>query len=232
MYAIRCTDILREIVMARFHHLAAIAAAAALIACSEASTEPNVANLEPGVPPNWLPVGQVPSSYVVGTDSRTVHGGGHSLGIVGIDTSRVRFSGVVQLVRADTYRGKRVRLRAWIRQQNIVGTASGLWMRVDGPGVTQAFDNFSSRPQLGTENWHQVEIILDVPSDALGISFGALMSGRGELFVDDMEFEVIPANGPTTNQLVEPVAGSDSASVAANYARRVDKPLNLDFEQR
>ena len=46
-----------------------------------------------------------------------------------------------------------------------------------GRASPQGFDNFSSRPLTGTSDWHQVEIILDVPDDAIGIAFGALMIG-------------------------------------------------------
>jgi hypothetical protein len=139
---------------------------------------------------------------------------------------------VGQFLRADSYRGKRVRLRGWVQQQSIVGSDIGLWMRIDGPGVMLGFDNFSTRPLLGTAGWHQVEVILDVPDDAIGIAFGVLMSGSGALFVDDMTFDVIPSIGPTTNQLAGPVAGTDSATAVANYARRGDAPVNLDFESR
>jgi len=47
-----------------------------------------------------------------------------------------------------------------------------------------------------------------------------------------MTFEVIPATGSTTNQLVEPLVGADSATAVANYARNRSGPINLDFETR
>jgi len=207
--------------------LVGVVAFTAAIGCSSA-TEP----LKVGVPSGWSPVGLNSASYTVGIDHRTVHGGSAALTITGTDTSRVRFSGVGQFLRADTYRGKRIRLRAWVQQQSIVGSDIGLWMRIDGPGVMQGFDNFSTRPLVGTAGWHAVEVILDVPDDAIGVAFGVLMSGSGALFVDDMTFEVIPSTGPTTNQLAGFVAGPDSASAVASYARSGNTPVNLDFESR
>jgi serine/threonine-protein kinase len=136
--------------------------------------------------------------------------------------------GIVQFIKADDYRGQRVRLSGWVRQTDIRGTDIGLWMRVDGPGVIQGFDNFSTRPLTGTSDWHQVEIILDVPDDAIGISLGALMSGAGVFRVDDLKFEVIPPNGLTTNILLNTVSSSDLSS---QYAGRSKVPANLDFEQ-
>ena len=102
-------------------------------------------------------------------------------------------------------------------------------MRIDGPGVMQGFDNFSSRPLVGTSDWHQVEVILDVPMDAIGISLGALMSGSGLFRVDDLKLEVIPDIGPTTNLLVDFPPIPDPSS---QYAGRPTAPTNLDFEQQ
>ena len=212
--------------------VAATSAGLAGLACSELNTEPNPDNLRSGTPANWSTVGRFPTTYSVGRDRNTFRGGKQGVGIVGRDTSRLNFSGIGQFIRADDYLGKRVRLRAWTRSFNIQGTSAGLWMRIDGPGVTLGFDNFESRPLLGTSDWRQVEIILDVPTNAIGIAFGALMSGRGELFVDEMSFEVIPASGPTTNMLAEPLqVATDSATTVAAYVPRSRVPLNLDFEQ-
>ena len=173
------------------------------------------------------------ASYVVGVDRNNVHGGSTALAIAGTDTSVLRFNGVGQNVRADDYRGKRIRLSGWVRQIGIVGSDIGLWMRIDGPGVTQGFDNFSTRPLRGTADWHQVEIILDVPPNAIGIGFGALMSGKGEFLVDDLTWEVISATGPTTNQLLEfSLSSIDSATTANGYAGVQRAPTNLNFEAK
>ena len=215
--------------------LALVVASVAVVSasCGSDTTAPSLLTIDAGIPQGWFRVGGIVASYVVGIDNHTVHGGGAALAIGGIDTSVRFFSGVGQEIRADTYRGKRVRLRGWVRQIGIVGSDIGLWMRIDGPGVTQGFDNFSTRPLKGTADWHQVEIILDVPANAIGIAFGALMSGKGELLVDDMTFEVIPPTGPTTNQLLEFAdAGIDSATFANDYATKGSAPINLDFESR
>lgn len=215
--------------------VAAAIVAVAGVACSDsgASTEPSIANLNAGVPPAWFQVGGVQSSYTLGVDHSTVHSGSGALAIFGLDSNPARFNGVGQNIRADSFRGKRLRFRAWVRQAAIAGSDIGIWMRVDGPGVVESFDNFSSRPLTGTSDWHQVEIILDVPDDAIGIGFGALMSGRGELFVDDMTFEIIPATGPTTNQLAGfSDSGRDSAATVASYAGLPVAPTNLGFEAK
>ena len=210
----------------------AVAVAGSLACGSDGPTDPNILLIDAGIPTGWFRVGGTVASYVVGLDAHNAHSGRVALAIGGTDTSVRFFNGVGQEVKADSYRGKRVRLRGWVRQANIVGSDIGLWMRIDGPGVTQGFDNFSSRPLTGTADWHQVEIILDVPTNAIGIAFGALMSGKGVLLVDDMTFEVIPATGPTTNQLLEFTPSTDSATFASFYATQPSAPTNLNFEAR
>jgi hypothetical protein len=205
-----------------------------VVSCSsDTATAPNILTIDAGIPQGWFRVGGNVASYVVGIDTRNAHGGTAALAIGGTDTSVLRFSGVGQEIQADTYLGKRIRLRGWVRQVGVVGSDIGLWMRIDGPGLTLGFDNFSTRSLVGTADWHQVEIILDVPANAIGIAFGALMSGKGELLVDDMTFEVIPPTGPTTNQLLEPIPVSvDSATFVQIYAGAGKSPVNLNFEQR
>jgi hypothetical protein len=217
----------------RWAVVAAAVAVAGSLSCGSDTTEPSILLIDGGIPTGWFRVGGSVASYVVGLDSHNAHGGRTALAIGGTDTTVRFFNGVGQEVRADAYRGKRVRLRGWVRQVNVIGSDIGLWMRIDGPGVTQGFDNFSSRPLVGTADWHQVEIILDVPTNAIGIAFGALMSGKGELLVDDLTFEVIPASGPTTNQLLGfTESGVDSATFAGVYANQRTAPTNLDFEAR
>ncbi len=35
------------------------------------------------------------------------------------------------------------------------------------------------------------EVVLDVPADAAGISFGALLNGRGEIWLNGVKFDVV-----------------------------------------
>jgi hypothetical protein len=204
-----------------------------LIACGGdgLSTEPNARNIVTGVPVGWVTVGGTVGNYTLGVDRHTVHGGTTALVISGADSVSPGFRGVGQSVKADAYRGKRIRFSAWVLQQNLAGIDIGLWMRIDGPFVTQGFDNYSTRPLRGTTGWHEIEIILDVPTDAIGIAMGALMQGRGLFYVDDMKWEVVAANGPTTNQLAgETPTTFDAVSAYSIVTKSI--PINLDFEMK
>jgi hypothetical protein len=212
---------------------AAVVATLAIACSSSEPTAPSVADLHPLLPSWWGPVGTNSTAYSVGTVHQTRHGGSTALVIVGQDTSKSApgLAGIGQYIRADNYRGRRIRLRGWVRQAGITGPDIGLWLRIDGPGITEGLDNFSSRPLTGTADWHQVESILDVPNDALGIAFGAQMSGKGEFFIDDLTLDVVPATGATTNQLQGFVVSEfDSTTWAKFYGRQGAAPVNLDFE--
>lgn len=137
-----------------------------------------------------------------------------------------------QFLRADRYRGKRLRLSGWLKPRRVDGAQySGLWMRVDGPNTSLAFDNMSGRPVLGDGDWRQVSVVLDIDASAVGIAFGALFQGSNTLLVDDLSLEVVGLDVPTTNTLITPTpTGLDSAATALQYGRRPLAPSNLGFE--
>jgi hypothetical protein len=124
----------------------------------------------------------------------------------------------MQVSNADRFRGKRVRLSAWVKTEG-VASHSGLWMRVDGPSgdATKplASDAMQDRGITGTRDWRAYEIILDVATDAVDIAYGTHLSGSGTLWIDDMDLEEVsdrvPAMRPRT-------VGSSPL------------PKNLDFE--
>jgi len=208
----------------------AVAALIVLTACgSDSATGPlSRFDITSTLPSGWSTVGGTSATYVVGTDRATVHGGQVAVAMAGTDSASAFFTGIGQVIKADLFRGKRVRFSAWVRGENIHAAVAGLWMRVDSDDETEAFDNSMAHPEKGTTDWHQFTVILDVPNDAAGIAFGALLHGSGVLAVDDMTFEVIPATGPTTDQFTQPV--SITPGQAAFYSQFPAAPVNLDFE--
>ncbi len=93
---------------------------------------------------------------------------------------------------------------------------AGLWFRVDGPNnTTLAFDNMEQRAIKGTTDWTRYEIVLDVPNEAQRLAFGVLLAGGGQVWMDDLRFEVVPTTVKTTGQgMVE-----------------LPAPTNLNFEK-
>jgi erythromycin esterase len=186
----------------------------------------------PGAPVGWL--GSIGAPFGAGLDETDHRGGRAALYLTAVNPplppSTPSFVTVNQGIRADLFRGKRIRLAGWVRQVSLNCSECGLWMRIDGPGVTLGFDNMSDRPLTGTADWHQVSIVLDVPTAAIGITFGALSNGTGTLLVDDLSLDTVGSDVAITSPPGPPPPGSDSATLVARYARTPSSPVNLDFE--
>ncbi len=189
------------------------------------------AQLMPGPPPGWI--GANNDGWEVGLDLSRAHSG-HGAGYLRSISDAPRSSAFLgQYLKADRYRGKRVRWSAWVRQVDVRGLGGGLWLRVDGRVPMGASGNMLDRPLLGTSAWHQVSVVLDVPGDAIGIACGALLEGRGTLLVDDVSLDVVGPDVSATNRLTTPAAAySDSAysGVVALYRKSPSAPVNPDFE--
>jgi AraC family transcriptional regulator len=90
-------------------------------------------------------------------------------------------------------------------------------MRIDKGETAVGFDNMEQRAIHGTRPWTMYEVVLDVPADATGISFGALLSGAGEVWLNDVKFDVVGQEVHTTGR-----GGNGSLSAT---------PVNLDFQR-
>jgi hypothetical protein len=200
-----------------------------LVACGGGSTTepPPDGGRVAGDPPGWDGSG---SGYQIGVDNSESHGGETSAYMSASSRNGNAFGNLMQTVRADAYRGKRMRWSGWVKHTDLTGPDVGLWMRVDGPGEVASCDNMSNRSLSGSAGWHQVSIVLDVPENAIGIALGALLVGTGTLQIDDLEFEEVGSDVPVTNLYATPGAGPDSATAVETYSSRPDAPANLDFE--
>lgn len=97
---------------------------------------------------------------------------------------------LLQSIRADEFRGRRVRFAGWLRTEDVDGQ-SGLLARVDGAGVVQTSDYMVGHPVMGTTAWRHYEIVLDVPRDAVGITFGLQLTGTGQVYADDFALDAV-----------------------------------------
>jgi hypothetical protein len=132
-------------------------------------------------------------------------------------TAAEGFGTLMQSCRPGKYLDKRVRLSAIVRTENIQIWA-GLWFRVDGPerGKSLRFDNMHDRPLVGTKDWSRYSIVLDVPSEAIWLAYGILLSGAGKAWIADMRIEIVGHDIATTNQ-------------EHTNPRTPEEPINLSF---
>ena len=164
----------------------------------------------------WFLAGSNPESYEIGLvkDAERNSNVGYLKSKKDVDG----FATIMQSFSPTSYLGKRVRLSGYIKSRDVASWA-GMWFRIDGPdkAIPLAFDNMQERPIKGTNEWKKYEIVLDAPENSTGFAFGVLLAGPGEVWLDDLKFEVVDKSVPLTNML-------DKSSA-------VSGPQNLNFEE-
>ncbi len=105
----------------------------------------------------------------------------------------VRTGNLMQSFKAAAYRGKTVRLTAWLRLEPSAAEDRGqMWLGVDCADDKKGFfDDMSDRAVLSRE-WTFREIRARIDPDATFIKFGVMSIGRGRVWVDNVTFEVVP----------------------------------------
>jgi hypothetical protein len=120
------------------------------------------------------------------------------------DDAASNFGTLMQEFKADQFRGKRLRLTGYVKTQGVSEWA-GLWVRVDGlERSSLAFDNMQDRKIEGTTDWKAYSIVLDIPDDAAVVAFGVLLAGKGQVWVDDLVFDVAGPDVASTDLGLEP----------------------------
>jgi len=131
------------------------------------------------------------------------------------------YGSMVQRLVSDNYKGKRARLTGLLKVRNVDQWA-GLLMRIECKTIDPVTgnekrkvisrDNMYNRFVHGTAGYTKCEIVLDVPDTASDIEFGARLTGPGQIWFDQLKFEVVGKEVPVTS--------SD-----------LKEPTNLEFEK-
>jgi hypothetical protein len=171
------------------------------------------------LPSGWLKAGDKPQSYEMGIAKGGGQDGKNAATIKSIDRKIKGFGTLMQESKPDKYLGKRVRMTAYIKSEKISGWA-GLWFRVDQAGSSRplAFDNMQDRAIKGTTGWTKYEIVLVVPENASLLAYGALLSGKGQIWFSNVTFEIVDDTVKTTG------------SLKGEKAVLQNEPSNLNFE--
>jgi erythromycin esterase len=92
---------------------------------------------------------------------------------------------LLQTFNAAAYRGRTVRLRAWLRvDAGVPGDRAQVWLGVDG--------GESQKAAVDASRWTACEIVSEVESNAQTIQFGVLSAGKGRVWVDGVSFQIAP----------------------------------------
>lgn len=149
-------------------------------------------------PTGWFLSGNARTAYTMRVDQKVKRSGKASGQLASNAKWKTGFGTMMQVIRADRYRGKRIQLSGWIKTEALTNWV-GMWMRIDNrKRKAVAFDNMQNRPIKGTVNWKQVHIVLDVPKQAAQIAFGVLLSGKGKVWLDDLSLKTVSLRVPVT----------------------------------
>lgn len=148
----------------------------------------------------WRLTGPEAGNYVAGVDAQVVRDGRPSAFLRSEPRGLPGSASVTQKRPATELHGKRLRVGAWVRAEDLNG-AGGLWMRVDRPSKPMvAFDNLRARPAGASASgeWVWSEVVLDVPPDASEVSFGLMLSNGGAAWLNGLTIEEVDPSVPTT----------------------------------
>jgi hypothetical protein len=203
------------------------ATALALVMLAAANFGSHARAASGGLPAGWFKTGDHPDNYEMVIDTSIKHGGKAGAHIRFTGEQAEGFGTLAQNFRADEYRGKRLRMSAWMKTEG--ADTALLWLRLDAERTTVGFDNMGNRPVKGTSEWRRYDLTLDVPAETVNIVFGVLVVGRGEAWVDDFRFEAVDTDVATTDMTTPEMRKQEypyTITASGNPAR----PENLDFE--
>ena len=192
-------------------------------------------------PQGWILRGNDPAGYEASVD-RSVHRSGQSSALYRArNPAANKFGTLMQAIKADDYRSKRVRLRGYLKTEDVERVQ--LWMRLDSPSMRMlGFDNMDARPIKGTTDWTAYDVVLDVPADASGVAYGVILAGPGQVWLDDVTLDTVDSSVATTGISTEDLdrankamedrinEGSVPKPMPSYYADRPRRPINLGFE--
>ena len=103
---------------------------------------------------------------------------------------------MMQTIKADDYKGERLRLSARMKSEDVAGLQ--LWFRVDGADNRSVrFYNMDDHRVTGTTGWKQYDIVLDVPAGSTTLNYGFfLMGGKGKGWADSFSLTPVDKSVP------------------------------------
>jgi hypothetical protein len=101
---------------------------------------------------------------------------------------------LMQSFSAVAYRGKTVRLRAWLKvEAGAPGDRAQMYLHVLGPNRKPGFwTDIDQRPELPLPTWVRREITGRIDDDAQFLDFCFSSIGHGRVWIDGVSFEVVP----------------------------------------
>jgi hypothetical protein len=153
---------------------------------------------ETGAPRGWNIAGSKPSDYEIGTAAVAGASGPQAAYIrARPGASKAEFVTLLQSVVADDYAGRRIRLTARLKAENVEGLQ--LWMRVDDSRDQVSLYYMDGKAISGSRDWREYEVVVDVPLDGKYLAYGfILMGGRGTAWADSFSLARVARDVPVS----------------------------------
>ena len=172
---------------------AAAPAAAARAAAAVALVNPGFESAtvdRKGDPEGWFSFQHAgDKSYDFTLDTAEPHSGQRSLRIH--NTGPEPYGAIAQIVEAKSHVGKVARLSGWLRTRDADGPGGGLTLLVLAGGATLDQNFMYEQPVRGTAGWQRFTIAIPVKPAADRIEVGAMLRGKGTLWLDDVELAFV-----------------------------------------
>ncbi len=184
-----------------------------------------------GFPRHWFMAGSTPEKYQASLDDTVFTEGQTSAWLQSDTANGNEFGTLMQSILPGDFRGQWVRLTVDVKSENASQVMP--WMRVDGPRLQiLQFDNNAYQFLSGTVGWTPYEIVLDVPEESTGISFGLMVSGAGKGWIDNVQLEIVGGHVSTTNSQDGPWSRDAPLRTALQPegSARISTPLSGWFE--
>lgn len=136
------------------------------------------------LPDNWFQWGRGYNLYV---DTLVKHNGKNSVLLQSPDKRTKDDFGCVAYRIPAIFEGKEIELKAFMKLKDVKEGPIGLMLRLDGDSVILGFDNMQQKNIQGTSDWTMYSVKLPYSKNVKTIIIGALLSGTGQLWVDDFE---------------------------------------------
>lgn len=180
------------------------------------------------LPDNWFRWGH--PTYSLSADQDVKYSGKYSVRIEPKADAKPNEFGCVALAIPATFKGSSITVKARIKVEGNKKPI-GLMLRIDaGPGPESLeFDNMMHRGIMGTDQWQEYSVTVPLPKMAQVIYIGAILSGKGTLWVDD--FQVLIDGKDIALANIKKMPGYDEKEVAKYVEKRTGERLRERLSQ-
>ncbi len=128
-------------------------------------------------------------SYAFALDGDRPRSGQRSLRIENIGPEP--YGAIAQIIEAKPFVGKTARLTGWLRTRDASGLGAGLTLLVLSGGATLEQNFMYEQSVRGTTDWQRFTITIPVKPGADRVEVGAMLRGKGALWLDDVELAFV-----------------------------------------